>query len=72
MTAPLMESVSGPKRKTTIWNDYLEVNFREIKQMVSDETLLNHTDWKIIFTVHTDASDRLLGSVISNKINPFL
>ena len=33
--------------------------------MVSAETLLNYLDWKILFTVHTNDSDKYLGVVIS-------
>ena len=35
--------------------------------MVSAENLLNYPDWKITFTVHTDASDRHLGGFISQN-----
>ena len=35
--------------------------------MVSAETLLSYSDWKIPFTVQTDASDKQLGDVISQK-----
>ena len=38
--------------------------------MVSAEKLLNYSDCTIIFTVHTNASDRQLGTVISNHIKP--
>ena len=38
--------------------------------MVSAETLLSYPYWKLKFTVHTDASDKQLGAVIShNKKN---
>ena len=33
--------------------------------MVYDETLLSYPDWRIPFTVHTGASDKQLGDVIS-------
>ena len=32
--------------------------------MVSDETLLSYPDWKILFTVNNDTSDKHLGSII--------
>ena len=38
--------------------------------MVSAETLLNYPDWTIPFTIHTDASDKQLGAVISQNDKP--
>ena len=38
--------------------------------MVSTETLLSYPDWKIPFTVHTDASDKKLGDVIIQNNKP--
>ena len=38
--------------------------------MVSAETLLSYTDWKMPFTVHTGAYDKQLGAVISHNKNP--
>ena len=38
--------------------------------MVSAETLLSYPYWKLSFTVHTDAYDKRLGSVISNNNKP--
>ena len=35
--------------------------------MVSFEMLLSFPEWKLSFTVHTDASDKQLGGVISQK-----
>ena len=35
--------------------------------MVSSNNLLNYLDWKIIFIVHTDASDKQLVPVISQN-----
>ena len=35
--------------------------------MVSAETLLSYPGWKLTFTVHTDASDKQLGAVISQN-----
>ena len=55
-----------------MWNGALEISSKELRRMVSDETLLNYPDWKIPFTVHTDVYDKQLGAVISqsNKILP--
>ena len=38
--------------------------------MVSDETILSFTDWIIPVTLHTYASDKQLGSVISQNNKP--
>ena len=38
--------------------------------MVSAETLLSYPDWKPLFMVHTDASDKQLGGVISQNNKP--
>ena len=35
--------------------------------MVSAEIILSYSNWKIPFTVNTDASDKQLGSVISQN-----
>ena len=49
---------------------YIEVEFQELNNMVSTETLLNHTDWKIQFNLHMDASYKHMGDVISQKYKP--
>jgi hypothetical protein len=61
---------SGPKNKKLVWNDKLESAFLELKQMVSRETLLNYPDWSKPFDIHTDASDKQLGAVISQDGKP--
>ena len=51
-------------------NDALKKPFKELKRMVSAETLLSYPDWKLILTVHTDASDKQLGDVIIQNNKP--
>ena len=65
--APLTEAASGPKRIKILWNDALESPFKELKRMVSADTLTSYPDWKLPLTVHTDASDKQLGDVISQN-----
>ena len=45
-------------------NDALESSFKELKCVVSSDTLLSYPYWKIPLTVHTDVSDKQLGFVI--------
>ena len=71
---PLIEAASGPKGQKILWNDTLEYSFKELKRMVSAENLLSYPYWTILFTVHTNTSDKQLGAVISqnNKAIEFL
>ena len=68
--APLTDADSGPEGKKVLWNDALESYFKELKRMVSAETLLSYPYWKLQFTVHTDAYDRQLGDVIIQNNKP--
>ena len=56
--APLTEAASGSKGRIILWNDALESSFKELKRMVSAETLLSYPDWKLPLTVHTYDSDQ--------------
>ena len=66
----LTEAASGHKGRKILWNDALEIYFKELKCMVSVEKLLSYPDWKLPFTVHTDASDKQLGYVASHNNKP--
>ena len=68
--APLTEAASSPKGRKILWNDALESSFKELKCMVSAETLMSYPDWKPTFIVQTDASDKQLGAVISKNNKP--
>ena len=67
---PLIGADYGPKGRKKLWNDALEESSKELKCMISEETLLNYTDWKILLTVNTDASDKHLGDVIIQNNKP--
>ena len=68
--APLTEAASGPKGRKILWNDALEIYFKNLKCMVSVETLLSYPGWKLPFTVHTGDSDKQLGAVNSQNNKP--
>ena len=68
--APLTEVASGPKGRKMLWNDALDISFKELKRKVSSETLLSYPYWKLPFTVYTDASDKQLISVIRQNNKP--
>ena len=70
VSAPLTEAFRGPKGRKIFWNDALENYFKEMKHMVSVETLLSYPDCAISFIVHTDVSDKRLCAVISQKNKP--
>ena len=68
--APLTEASTGPKGSKIKWTEALEHSLTKLKEMVSADTLLNYPDWTIPFTIHTDASDKQLGAVISQNGKP--
>ena len=51
-------AASVPKGRKILWNDALEISFKELKLMVFAGTLLSDPDWKIPLTVKTYASDK--------------
>ena len=58
--------------KTTKWKWDAEHDkaFRQMKKIISKETLLAYPDFNEEFVIHTDASDTQLGAVISQKGKP--
>ena len=67
---PLTEAASEIKGRKILWNDALEISFKEPKRVLSDDKLLTYPDWKIPFIVHTDASDKQVSDMISHKNKP--
>ena len=70
ISAHLTEADIGPKDRKILWNDVMEQSFKEIKHMVSAQTLQNYRDRPIPFILHTDASNKQLGAVILQNIKP--
>ena len=65
-----MESSVGNKDKQMEWTKDLEQDFVDLKRIVSEETILYYTNPTIHFTINTDASDKHLGDVTSQKNKP--
>ena len=69
--SPLIDSAAGKKGKTKIiWTPAMDEAFIQVKRMMSEEVFLTYPDWSIPFDVHTDASDKQLGAVISQNGKP--
>ena len=65
---PLTTASSGRcKCAKVIRNDDLERVFNDTKKIICEETILNQPDWELPFTTHTNASNKQLGSVISQN-----
>ena len=65
--ALLAEAARGPKGRKILWNDAIEISFKDLNRMVSAETLLNYPYWTIKFTVHTFSSDKQVSYFISQN-----
>ena len=69
--SPLIDASSGKQGKTKIqWTPAMDEAFTQAKNMVAQEVFLTYPDWNLPFCVHTDASDKQLGAVISQKEKP--
>ena len=67
---PLTEADSVPKGREILWKNELEVAFQDIKRTVSTDNLQNYPGWTNTFTIHTYASDKILGDFISQNDKP--
>ena len=56
--------------KPWYWTEVHQKAFEEIKQIISREVLLAFPNFSLPFVIHTDASSRQLGSVISQNNKP--
>ena len=68
--ATITEDSVGNKGKKIEWTKDIEEYFVDLKMIVSEEKLLNYQYWTIPFTIHTFASDKYLGAVISQNNKP--
>ena len=64
--APLTDLVGKSKKKLK-WTDEHQQAFEGMKKVIAKETILAYPDFNLPFDVHTDASDRQLGAVISQN-----
>ena len=67
--APLTDLVGLGKKKIK-WEPNHQRSFEEIKKVLAKETILNYPKFDRPFDIHTDASDRQLGAVISQDGKP--
>ena len=67
--APLMDLVELGGKKIK-WEPNHQGSFEEIKKVLAKETILNYPKVDRPFDIHTDASDRQLGEVISQNGEP--
>ncbi|GFH61806.1 hypothetical protein CTEN210_18281 [Chaetoceros tenuissimus] len=69
--SPLIDAAAGKKGKMKItWTEEMDDAFIQLKQMVTEEVFLTYPDWSKPFDIHTDASDKQLGAVISQNGKP--
>ena len=69
--SPLIDAAAGKKGKMKItWTEEMDEAFIQLKQMVTEEVFLTYPDWSKPFDIHTDASDKQLGAVISQNAKP--
>ena len=69
IVAPLTDLVGKGKKKID-WTEIHQKSFDEMKKVMAKETILNYPDFNKVFEIHTDASDRQLGAVISQEGKP--
>jgi len=67
--APLTDLVGLGKKKIK-WESKHQESFDRIKKVLAKETILNYPRFDRPFDIHTDASDRQLGAVISQDGKP--
>ena len=67
--APLTDLVGLGKKKIK-WESKHQESFDRIKKVLAKETILNYPKFDRPFDIHTDASDRQLGAVISQDGKP--
>ncbi len=68
LLSPLTDLCS--KQAKWKWGDKQTKAFQRIKNMISKETLLSYPQFDKPFEIHTDASDKQLGSVIAQEGKP--
>jgi len=78
LLAPLTDLVAttqsankGKKSKRKFeWTDECQVAFNDMKKLVARDVMLAYPDFSAPFVIYTDASDRQLGGVITQKNRP--
>ena len=69
--ATLTDLVGTEKKKFT-WSSEHQKTFDDMKAVMAKETIQNYPKFDQCFDIHTDASNRQLGAVISQNGNPLI
>ena len=68
--APLTELTGGKEKKKFVWTQECDDAFEKMKQLLAQDVMLAYPNFEKKFVIHTDASDRQLGGVISQEGKP--
>ena len=67
---PLTDLSKGKKGKPITWLPKHEEAFQNVKKLILQGTLISYPNWEKPFIVHTDASNKQIGAVISQDNKP--
>ena len=67
INAPLSDLLCKYMQNTIIWNEDCENSFCELKKALSKEPVLHLPDYSKTFYVQTDASDKAIAGILSQR-----
>ena len=67
---PLTELSKGKKGQPIWWLPVHETAFQVVKKLISQDAMLSCPNWEKPFVIHTDASGKQIGAVISQDDKP--
>ena len=60
----------GKKGQAIKWLPEHETAFQAVKKLISQDRMLSYPNWTQPFIIHTDASNKQIGAVISQEGKP--